>query len=41
MSTYNEPEIEIIYFEVKDIITTSPVDVPEELPIQPYKWDML
>ena len=41
MITYIEPKIEIIYLETEDIITTSPVDVPEELPIQPLKWEML
>lgn len=39
--TYTKPEIEIRIIEVNDIITTSPFDTPEELPIQPYVWNML
>lgn len=39
--TYTKPEIEICFIEVNDIITTSSFDTPEELPIQPYVWNML
>ena len=38
---YTKLEIEIHIINSIDIITTSPVDIPEELPIQPYDWDML
>lgn len=41
MKVYIKPEIEIHRFENIDIITTSPLDTPEELPIQPYELSML
>lgn len=38
---YVKLEIEIHLINNIDIITTSPSDTPEELPIQPYEWSML
>ena len=40
MKSYTTPKIEICFLDLDDIITTSPTDNPEELPIQPFEKGM-